>query len=81
LVCDAGEVRVFFRNNFNFQHGLDGGVLEVNYDGGLTFEDVLAAGGTFVHGGYKAQSTIAAAIPWLAGRHGLITPGDLSTPP
>src|SRR6476660_6604924 len=53
LICDAGAVQVAFRNNFNFQEGFDGGVLEVSYDGGLIFQDVLAAGGTFVLGGYN----------------------------
>jgi hypothetical protein len=51
-ICDAGAVRVSFRNNFNLQDGFDGGVLEVSYDDGLTFQDVLAVG-TFVLGGYN----------------------------
>jgi hypothetical protein len=29
------------------------GGLEVSYDDGLTFQDVFAAGGTFVVGGYN----------------------------
>src|SRR5262249_48759849 len=53
FICDSGPVQVSFRNNFNFQDGFDGGVLEVSYDHGLTFQDVLAAGGTFVLGGYN----------------------------
>jgi hypothetical protein len=67
LVCDAGAVQVFFRNNFNFQDGFDGGVLEVSYDGGLTFEDVLAAGGTFVLGRYNVTINSCCGNP-LAGR-------------
>jgi hypothetical protein len=67
LVCDAGEVRVSFRNNFNFQDGFDGGVLEVSYDGGLTFEDVLAADGTFVVGGYNGTINSCCGNP-IAGR-------------
>jgi hypothetical protein len=67
LICDAGAVQVFFRNNFNFQDGFDGGVLEVSYDGGLTFEDVLAAGGTFLLGGYNGTINSCCGNP-LAGR-------------
>jgi len=67
LVCDAGAVQVAFRNNFNFQEGFDGGVLEVSYDGGLIFQDVLAAGGTFVLGGYNGTINSCCGNP-LAGR-------------
>src|ERR1043166_8534660 len=57
LICDAGQVQVSFRNNFNFQDGFDGGVLEVSYDGGV-FQDVLAAGGTFFLGGDTATTHV-----------------------
>jgi hypothetical protein len=67
LICDAGAVQVAFRNNFNFQDGFDGGVLEVSYDDGLTFEDVLAAGGTFFLGGYNGTISNCCGNP-LAGR-------------
>ena len=57
--------RLTFRHNFNFDAsngeptvGFDGGVLEISFDGGNTFQDILAAGGTFVQGGYNR--TIAA---------------------
>jgi hypothetical protein len=66
-VCDAGAVQVFFRNNFNLQDGFDGGVLEVSFDGGQTFQDVLAAGGTFVVGGYNGTINSCCGNP-LAGR-------------
>ena len=45
----------------------DGGVLEVSYDDGLTFHDVLAAGGTFVLGGYNGTINSCCGNP-LAGR-------------
>src|SRR6266404_7443071 len=64
----GGEfVQVFFRNNFNVQEGFDGGVLEVSFDNGLTFQDVLAAGGTFVSGGYNGTISSCCGNP-LAGR-------------
>jgi hypothetical protein len=34
-----------------FYFGFDGGVLELSTDGGNTFQDVLAAGGSFAMGG------------------------------
>jgi hypothetical protein len=67
LICDAGAVQAFFRNNFKFQDGFDGGVLEVSYDDGLTFQDVLAVGGTFVLGGYNGTINSCCGNP-LAGR-------------
>jgi hypothetical protein len=66
-ICDFGRVQVSFRNNFNLQDGFDGGVLEVSYDHGLTFQDVLVAGGTFVLGGYNGTINSCCGNP-LAGR-------------
>ena len=65
-ICDAGAVQVAFRNNFDLQDGFDGGVLEVSYDDGLTFQDVLAVG-TFVLGGYNGDINSCCGNP-LAGR-------------
>lgn len=66
-ICDFGRVQVSFRNNFNFQDGFDGGVLEVSYDHGLTFADVLAVGGTFALGGYNGTINSCCGNP-LSGR-------------
>jgi hypothetical protein len=50
--------QLVFRHNFNLEAsdvdpnlGFDGGVLEVSTDGGNTFQDILAAGGSFAMGG------------------------------
>ena len=69
LVLSAiwAPLQVSFRNNFNLQDGFDGGVLEVSYDHGLTFQDVLAVGGTFVLGGYNGTINSCCGNP-LAGR-------------
>jgi len=67
FICDLGRLQVSFRNNFNLQDGFDGGVLEVSYDHGLTFQDVLAVGGTFVLGGYTGTINSCCGNP-LAGR-------------
>ena len=66
-LCDAGPVQVFFRNNFSLQDGFDGGVLEVSFDDGQMFQDVLAAGGMFVVGGYNGTVNSCCGNP-LAGR-------------
>src|SRR6516162_4376229 len=63
----GGSVQVFFRNNFNLQEGFDGGVLEVSFDNGLTFQDILTAGGTFIDGGYNGSISTCYGNP-LAGR-------------
>jgi hypothetical protein len=66
-VCDALGPRISFRNNFNLQDGFDGGVLEVSFDDGLTFQDIVAAGGRFVTGGYNGTISSCCGNP-LAGR-------------
>jgi HYR domain-containing protein len=58
-------VRLKFRNNYNTEPGFDGGVLEISINGGA-FQDVIAAGGIFVEGGYNA--TIGATDNSLTGR-------------
>jgi subtilisin family serine protease len=63
-----------FRHNFNLEAssedpnlGFDGGVLEISTDGGNTFQDILAAGGSFVMGGYNRTISTARGSP-IAGR-------------
>jgi hypothetical protein len=41
-----------FRNSFNLESTYDGGVLEISMGGGA-FADILAAGGSFLSGGYN----------------------------
>jgi hypothetical protein len=65
--ADGDPARMSFRNNFNLQDGFDGGVLEISFDDGLTFEDILAAGGTFTSGGYNGTISTCCGNP-LAGR-------------
>jgi subtilisin family serine protease len=75
-----------FRQNFNFEAssinsnlGFDGGVLELSTDGGNTFQDILAAGGNFVIGGYNRMistdrgSPIAGRQAWSGNSAGFIT--------
>lgn len=74
-----------FRHNFNLEAsgdpnvGFDGGVLEISNDGGNTFRDILAAGGSFVIGGYNRTiasdrgSPIAGRQAWSGNSQGFIT--------
>ena len=83
---EGGGVRLTFRQNFNLEApeqnqnvGYDGGVLEVSSDGGNTFQDLLAAGGHFVVGGYNRTiapdrgSPIAGRQAWSGTSDGFIT--------
>ena len=75
-----------FRHNFNLEAsdadpnvGFDGGVLEFSTDGGNTFRDILAAGGSFVMGGYNRTiaadrgSPIAGRQAWSGNSQGFMT--------
>jgi hypothetical protein len=74
-----------FRHNYNLDAdvdpavGFDGGVLEISFDGGNTFQDILAAGGTFVVGGYNRTiasdrgSLIAGRQAWSGNSGGFVT--------
>ena len=75
-----------FRHNFNLEAsgedpnlGFDGGVLELSTDGGNPFQDILAAGGTFVMGGYNRTissdrgSPIAGRRAWSGNSEGFVT--------
>ena len=63
--------RLTFRHNFNLEAsdtnpnlGFDGGVLEISTDGVNTFQDILAAVGSFLMGGYdRAISTGFSTVP------------------
>ena len=85
-ILETGLVRLTFRHNFNLEAseqnqsvGYDGGVLELSSDGGNTFQDVLAAGGSFVFGGYNRTiatdrgSPIAGRQAWSGNSGGFIT--------
>jgi len=55
-----------FRNNYALQNTFDGGVLEISIDGGA-FQDIIAAGGSFLQGGYDGTISACCGNP-LAGR-------------
>ena len=64
--------RLTFRHNFDLEAsdldlnlGFDGGVLEISTDGGNTFQDILAFGGSFVMGGYNRTIAADREAPYL----------------
>jgi hypothetical protein len=59
--------RIVFRNNYNTEATWDGGVLEIKVGAGA-YQDILAAGGTFVEGGYNG--TLRGTGNPLANRQG-----------
>jgi hypothetical protein len=82
----AGLEEFTFRHNFNLEAsdvdpnlGFDGGVLEISFDGGNTFQDILDAGANFVQGGYNRTistdrgSPIAGRQAWSGNSQGFIT--------
>ena len=73
FVASAGGAQMTFHNVFNFEAdgsnpnvGYDGMVLEISINGGA-FQDILAAGGSFVTGGYNKAISTGYGSP-IAGR-------------
>jgi hypothetical protein len=69
---------LMFRNNYSLEVSRDGGVLEISIDGG-PFQDILAAGGSFVAGGYNGTISTCCGNPltgrqaWTGSSGGFIT--------
>ncbi|MFN8289757.1 MAG: S8 family serine peptidase [Chitinophagaceae bacterium] len=55
-----------FSHNFALESGFDGAVLEISINGGA-YQDILAAGGSFVTGGYTGTISSSFSSP-IAGR-------------
>jgi hypothetical protein len=71
------SVRLTFRNNYNTEPSFDGGVLEISINGG-PFTDILAAGGSFVEGGYNGAIVVTDSVltgrqAWTGNSGGFIT--------
>ncbi|MBK9733409.1 MAG: hypothetical protein IPO83_19320 [Chitinophagaceae bacterium] len=69
ITVAAGPATLTFSQMYTFESAtsfFDGGVLEISIDGG-TFTDILAAGGSFVSGGYVGTISSSFSNP-LAGR-------------
>ena len=66
ITMTSGPAQLTFRQNRNLEDSFDGGVLEISI-GGAVFQDIVAAGGSFVTGGYNAAVNSSFSNP-LAGR-------------
>ena len=66
IAVPMGAHQLRFKNLYNMDSGFDGMVLEISINGGA-FSDIIAAGGTFVLGGYNATISSAFGNP-IGGR-------------
>ncbi len=78
IAIQSDTAQLTFRHNFDLESGFDGGVLEISIGGG-PFQDILAAGGSFVLNGYtntissSFQSPIGGRRAWSGYTGGFIT--------
>jgi hypothetical protein len=82
IALPGGQGRLTFRNNYNLESDAqgyyDGGVLEIKIGAGA-FTDILAAGGSFVSGGYSGtismlySNSLAGRPAWSGNSGGFIT--------
>jgi hypothetical protein len=75
IAITSAAAQITFRNNYNTEYDpppaevfWDGGVLEVSTNGGGTWADIIAAGGSFVSGGYTGAIDLTNNNP-LSGRN------------
>lgn len=61
-----GGAQLVFRHNYDLESGYDGGVLEIKI-GTNAFTDILAAGGSFIGGGYN-KTLLSSGGSGLIGR-------------
>jgi hypothetical protein len=77
-VGTSSWAQLSFRNNYNLETSFDGGVLEISVAGGA-FQDIVAAGGSFVAGGYNGAirtgfgNPIEGRAAWTGSSSGFIT--------
>ncbi len=77
LITNANQTFTF-RHNYSLESTYDGGVLEISVDGGA-FQDLLAAGGSFLSGGYVApidtqySNPIGGRSAWTGSSGGYVT--------
>ncbi len=68
IAVAAAMTQLTFSNNFIFESGFDGGVLEISINGGA-YVDIITAGGSWVVGGYTGTISSSFGNP-LGGRSG-----------
>jgi hypothetical protein len=73
----TGGAQISFQRNNNLETNWDGGVLEISINGG-PYQDIIAAGGSFVTGGYNATlnasaNPLASRQAWTGNSVGFVT--------
>jgi len=73
----SASATVSFRHRYNTEASWDGGVLEINMDGGA-FQDIIAAGGSFKQNGYNGflndnDNPIDLRSAWTGNSGGYVT--------
>jgi subtilase family serine protease len=78
IALPAAPAQLSFRNNYDAECSYDGGVLEIKIGAGA-WNDILAAGGSFVTGGYNGSISTSFSNPlggrqaWTCSSGGFIT--------
>ena len=79
FILNSSDAILNFRHKFDTEKDWDGGVLEISISGG-PFQDIRAAGGTFITGGYNGavrETASGTPIPgrnvWTGNSNGYIT--------
>ena len=67
VMITSADAQITFKNKYITESTFDGTVLEYSTDGGTTWTDVIAGGGTAVTGGYNATISTAFMNP-IGGR-------------
>lgn len=74
----AAAAIISFRNNYSTEAGWDGGVLEISIDG-APFQDIIAAGGSFIQNGYNdtlgnsTNNPLIGRAAWTGESNGYVT--------
>jgi len=76
VAIQGANTQIAFKNNYITEEQYDGMVLEYSTDGGTTWTDIIAGGGSFVSGGYNgallAGSPLAGRQAWSGFSNGYI---------
>jgi PKD repeat protein len=78
IAISATAAQLTFRQSYGFENGFDGGVLEIKI-GAADFTDIIAAGGSFVTGGYNfilgstSGNPLGGRQAWTGNSGGYIT--------
>jgi hypothetical protein len=69
----TAQATLTFRHSFDLAEGTDGTFLDISLDGGQTYKDIVAAGGSFVAGGYTGASSTLNRRAWNGNSGGFVT--------